>query len=218
MYIPPFILWLDFDGVLMHGWHINPLYRRDWAKNIKQDLGLERAQLQKEIFEHPDYQGVQLGTRDIVDFLDAALPRMGYQGTTQSFIDYWLLHDGQPENLNHELIAQVQNLRTRHHIPVYVVTIQNSLRRAYLHDVLQIDQWVDGAFYAADFDFMKDDPRLYKALRTKLDPTHQTPILFFDDRPPFVTAAQAAGAEAAIFNTLNDFITHPWIRELAVKG
>jgi putative hydrolase of the HAD superfamily len=211
----PFTLMLDFDGVVMFDYHHNPLYRRDWATTLEQDLGINRASLQKAVFQNPAYRPVQMGQVDILEFLSDVLPTLGYQGTAQSFIDYWISRTSKPENLDHAMLVHIQTLRQNHAIKVYLITVQNHFRRLALHRDLHIDRYVDGVFYASDLGFFKDDPRFYQAVtgRCGLDPA-KDPILMFDDRPEFVAAAKTAGWEAVVYNTLPDFATHPWVARL----
>lgn len=208
----PFTLVLDFDGVVFHGWHHNPVYRRDWTDTITEDIGFDRAHITA-IFGHPDFYQLAAGKRDLREFLTSVFKDIGYTGPVDDFIAYWREQDTQPEHLNDTLVSQAQALRKTHGIKCYLATQQEPYRRRVIAETFNLDVMFDGAFFTCDRGVLKFDPAFYHGIANDLGVDPNT-ILYFDDSPDYMAAARQAGWNGTVFNTIADFESHPLIAPL----
>lgn len=209
---PNFTLVLDFDGVVFHGWHHNPEYRRDWTATITEDIGFDRAHLAA-IFGHPDFYQLAAGKRDLREFLTTVFKSIGHTGPVDDFIAYWREKDTRPEHLNNTLVSYAQTLRKTHGIKCYLATQQEPYRRRAIAETFNLDALFDGAFFTCDRGVLKFDPAFYHGITTDLGVDPNT-ILYFDDSPECMASARTAGWTGTVYNTIKDFESHPLIAPL----
>jgi FMN phosphatase YigB (HAD superfamily) len=210
-----FTLVLDFDGVVFHGWHHNPQYRRDWTATITEDIGFNRADLAA-IFGHPDFYQLAAGKRDLREFLAVVFKDIGYAGSIDDFIAYWRRKDTRPEHLNGTLVDYAQKLRNDHGISCYLATQQEPYRRRAIAETFNLDALFDGAFFTCDRGVLKFDPAFYQGIANDLAVDPDT-LLYFDDSPEYMAAAKTAGWNGTVYNTITDFESHPLIAPLMDK-
>jgi putative hydrolase of the HAD superfamily len=65
-------------------------------------------------------------------------------------------------------------------------------------------------FYSARIGTRKPERGFFDFVDHRIG-SQSEPPLFFDDTPKVVEGARAAGWEAVLFNTIDDFLVHPWI-------
>ncbi|WP_052732060.1 HAD family hydrolase [Devosia geojensis] len=196
----------DVDGVLVHSrFHPDAKRRRLWDEHLLSDLGVDPARLQA--FFRTEFMPVITGQHSLVDALDTFLPTVGYTGSTLRFIEYWLERD---THVNYALIEEVTRLHRSADVRVFVATNQEHLRAAYLWRELRLGHVFDDMLYAARLGAAKPDPLFYERAARHLTACDGPPLLF-DDSREVVEAARAFGWDAALFNDLEDFTTHPWI-------
>jgi putative hydrolase of the HAD superfamily len=59
---------------------------------------------------------------------------------------------------------------------------------------------------------MKPDRAFFEAAAKRMGPQDEPPLMF-DDSEEVVAAARAFGWDAASYDGLEDFTTHPWVAE-----
>jgi len=196
----------DVDGVLVHSrFHPDVERRRFWDEHLLADLGVDRERFQG-LFKS-DFMEVVTGRRSLVDALDAFLPTIGYAGSTMRFVEYWLERD---THVNYALVDQITRLRRSADVRVFLATNQEHLRAAYLWRELRLGHVFDDMLYAARLGAAKPDPVFFEKADGYLTECNDQPLLF-DDSTKVVEAAREFGWDAALFNEIEDFTTHPWI-------
>ena len=83
----------DVDGVLINGYHAKPELRHCWDEHMERDLGVKRQDFYDHYISGVFVKEVLVGKANMLDTLSAVLPRIGYNGDAQDFIDYWLKND-----------------------------------------------------------------------------------------------------------------------------
>ena len=145
-------LFLDVDGVLIDGYHANPERRCPWYANLHADLGVDPDALEREFFE-PWIARIVTGEVDIKETLNHVLPRLGYDGSVEAFIQYWLENDSK---LNPEMWEAVQALSDRDDLTMYVATAQEHRRARYLWEEVGFRHHFDDLFFSADIGHAKE--------------------------------------------------------------
>lgn len=208
-------IFFDVDGVLVDGWHANSDLRKPWDVNIEKDLGVDRQALQRLLFVGEGTPAPMAdcvtGCRDLKDVLAEVLPRVGYAGALDDFIQYWLEKDS---NLNLAIFSLVEHLRQIDGIQLFVATGQEHLRARYLWNDLKFSALFDGLFYSADIGFGKKDPRFFEAINAHLGIMPDERPLFFDDQRAICEIAEACGWDATQVSSPDEIRNHPRLASL----
>ncbi len=216
-------IFLDVDGVLIDGWHVDPALRKPWNLNLKADFGVNPELFEERFFKPQNSQaeslmhGCTTGTLDLKEALSTVLPGLGYSGDINAFVAYWFEKDA---NINLRVLGIAEQLGTQRDCDLYLATGQEHYRAQYLWEELNFSRYFRKLFYSADLGFAKTDVRFFEAVNSqlKLDPTdpsnHSDRPLFFDDSCEVVDVATRAGWEAVVFNSIDDLLDHPQIKHL----
>lgn len=199
----------DVDGVLIHGMHTNPAHVRRWDANLQADLGVDPQRFVSEFIYDIFVKRVVTGQVSVIEALERRLPSLGYKGSPMAFLQYWLERDSE---LNQPLLQVIRRLKATGDVRLYIATNQEHMRAQWLWSHLRLCDLFEDIFYSARIGVRKPDPRFFNFVESRLGPQEEPP-LFFDDTPAVIAAAQSAGWEAVLFNTLPDCAGHPWIAQ-----
>ncbi|MEM7168815.1 MAG: HAD-IA family hydrolase [Pseudomonadota bacterium] len=210
-------IFFDVDGVLIRGWHVNPAYRRPWDLHLERDLGIKREALAKALFlpssdgADPPMADCALGRADLKEVLAALLPDLGYKGSVDRFLEYWFTKDS---DLNRDVMAVVGQLAAIEGVELYLATGQEHHRARYLWHDLDLKHHFTEVFFTAQLGLHKHDPAFFQEINKRLEMAEGEQPLFFDDAPPVVAAARAAGWDAHVFETVSDITSSPRLQEV----
>ena len=202
-------VFFDVDGVLIHGMHARPDLTRRWDANLLVDMGVDPKRFVDEFIFDIFVKKVVTGEMSVIDALERRLPSLGYKGSPVAFHHYWLINDSE---LNQPLLDGIRLLKSKSDIRLFIATNQEHLRASWLWSHLGLHELFDDMFYSARVGVRKPDPAFFDFAMSKIGPQSEPP-LFFDDTPKVIDGARAAGWEAVLFNTVDDFSNHPWIAE-----
>lgn len=202
-------VFFDVDGVLVHGYHARPELTRRWNENLMADLGVDSERFTQEFIFDIFIKKVVIGEMSLVEALDRRLPSLGFKGSPMVFVDYWLTHDSQ---MNQPLLDLVRKLKQRDDLRLYVATNQDHMRALWLWQSMGLKDLFEDIFYSARVGIRKPERGFFDFVDHKIGPQSEPP-LFFDDTPKVIDGARAAGWESVVFNTIDDFTSHPWIAE-----
>ncbi|HEY0032445.1 MAG TPA: HAD-IA family hydrolase [Devosia sp.] len=197
----------DVDGVLVHGYHARPDLTRRWNENLLADLGVNPERFTQEFIFDIFIKQVVVGKMSLVEALDRRLPSLGFKGSPMTFIDYWLTHDSE---LNHPLLDCIRILKKQDDLRLYIATNQDHTRALWLWQSMGLGSLFEDIFYSARIGTRKPERGFFDFVDKRIGRQSEPP-LFFDDTPKVVEGARAAGWEAVLFNTIDDFLVHPWI-------
>lgn len=210
-------VFFDVDGVLIEGWHVDEALRKPWDATLEADLGVDRRAFQNLFFGTFGDQSSSLmyecltGRCDLKDALGKVLPKLGYKGSGEAFIRYWLEKDS---NVNSEVLRLVQKIREINGVQLFIATGQEHYRADYLWNDLGFSRYFDGMFYSAKIGFPKKDRRFFEAINRALNIAPEEKPLFFDDQPEIVKLAGNAGWDATTFRSVKDIQDHPFLSHL----
>jgi len=139
-------VFLDVDGVLVHGYHARPELQQRWDETLLADLGVDPDRFRAEFIYDVFIKKVVIGEMSLIHALERRLPSMGYKGSPMVFAHYWMTHD---TKLNHPLLTLVKQLKQRQDLTLYVATNQEHMRADYLMQKVGLGEHVDGIIYSA---------------------------------------------------------------------
>lgn len=179
---------VDVDGVL-----ITHPDARGWSANLERDLAISVPALQQIFFDR-HWDDVVHGRAALRERLAPALAEISPSLTCDALIDYWFSNDA---HIDHRLLADLQLWRSKG-IEVYLATVQEHERAAYLWDRLGLCHKFDGMHYAAALGCAKPDSAFYQSVQAAVG-IPPAAIFFIDDKAINVAAARACGWTAALW-------------------
>jgi putative hydrolase of the HAD superfamily len=185
------IVLFDVDGVLLNG--------EMFSVQLERDHGITNAMMQaffKNVF--PD---AIVGTTDLKQAIDPYLAGWGWQGSVDEFLEYWFKAE---HVIDEPLIAYV-NVLSASGVGCYLATNQEKHRTKYLLEKMGFADIFDGQFVSSEMGVKKPDPAFFKQVLQFLQPHAPEEVLFWDDRPENVEAAQAAGLQAELYSNFEAF-------------
>jgi putative hydrolase of the HAD superfamily len=207
------ILLFDVDGVLIHGYHADPKYRKCWDEDLEKDFGISRADFTSRFIRGVFEKEVLIGKTDLYAALQTVLPSMGYKGAPQDLIDYWMKKDA---NLNTGLIPYIEQLSNIPNVSLYIATNQEHVWASYLMEELGLKRYFADIFHSARIGFCKPDRKFFEAVEALLNRQADYPVIFFDDHQEIVDGARDAGWEAHLFNVPEDIFKSDAVASLLI--
>lgn len=202
-------IFFDVDGVLIDNLHATRGWINRWDTTLEKDLGIASDHLQ-EIFKGL-FHDVLRGRRDLEDALTEWLTEKNYAVKADRLLEYWHQKDS---ILNEALWPTIESLAQNPAIDLYLATNQSHNRAAYLWDTLGFNRHFKNIYYSAKLGHVKEEPEYFRLIEEDLqfDPRTET-ILFFDDHPKNIEVSAARGWNAVHFNTAEDCVEHPSIKQ-----
>lgn len=179
---------VDVDGVLIT--HPNP---QGWSANLEIDLGISPPALQLRFFDR-DWPDVVHGRAALRDRLALALAEIAPATSPDALIDYWFSNDA---HLDQRLLEELQVLRAEG-FELYLATVQEHERAAFLWDRLRLRERFDGMHYSADLGYSKPDRAFFRAAEAASNLPPEA-IFFVDDRIENISAAKECGWTSALW-------------------
>lgn len=202
-------VFFDVDGVLMHGYHARPEPALQWYANLLADFGIAPERFKQEFIFDVFIKKVLIGKMPLVEALDRRLPSLGFKGSPMVFVDYWLTQENE---VDVQLLDLIRKLKQRDDLRLYLATNQDHMRALWLWQNIGLSELFEDMFYSARVGIRKPERGFFDFIEYRIGPQTEPP-LFFDDTPKVVEGARTAGWEAVLFNTIDDFTSHPWIAE-----
>jgi len=207
------ILLFDVDGVLIHGYHADPKYRKCWDEDLEKDFGISREKFTTHFIRGIFEKEVLVGKTDLYAALQNVLPTIGYEGEPQDLIDYWMKKDSK---LNTGLIAYIQQLSNLPDVSLFIATNQEHTRARYLMEELGFDQYCADIFHSARIGYCKPDRKYYESVDALLNRQTDQRVILFDDHQDVVDGANDAGWEAHLFNMADDIFKSDSVASLLI--
>lgn len=189
------ILVLDLDGVVVLG---HPDGGR-WDKDLERDLNIAPAAMQMQFF-NPHFHDVVTGRADMIEVLERIWPTLGHETTVREFVDYWFAKDSR---IDSDVLSQVDVWRANGG-KAFLATVQERHRARYVWESLGLSRHFQGIIYSADIGAVKPDTEFYARAQAMLPNCAPKDVLFFDDKPANVDAANAFGWKATLHRSAED--------------
>ncbi|MFO1013999.1 MAG: HAD-IA family hydrolase [Caulobacteraceae bacterium] len=179
------ILMVDVDGVVVH----RPDGRR-WDADLQADLGIDPDALQSRFFA-PHWWDISHGRADLIERLAPVLEEIAPRVTAEALMAYWFAKDA---HQNQPLLDDLAALRAAG-TPMWLATVQDHRRAAYLWDTLGFRDRFEGVLHSALIGHSKPDGAYFNAVAERLAALPGD-LLLIDDSARNIEAAIAAGWQA----------------------
>jgi putative hydrolase of the HAD superfamily len=177
------VVW-DFDGVINRNYDESGFL---WSRALERDLGVSASAVQG-VFFGEAWSRVLSGKLDIRDLLAGCLPSMGYAGTPQSFLDYWMERDFY---IDHEVLAVMKRLRAMGKVQA-IGTNNEPVRTDLLWTKYEMNRICDRLFSSSSLGVAKPDWEFYAVVRNAFGISPHR-LLLIDDTPKNIEGARDAG-------------------------
>ncbi len=171
---------LDVDGVLLSN-------AVPWTRNLKSDLGISPADLQRTFFKK-HWHKIVVGNGDIMPLLGLALEQMGSVVSAERLLDYWFKNDATVVSGVLEDVAFLKDKGWR----AFLATNQEHVRAHYLMEGLGLAVHFDGIAYSAGLGARKPHSEFF-ARATAMTGADASEHVFVDDTDANVRAARKSG-------------------------
>lgn len=205
------IILFDVDGVLIDGYHYRPEFRKCWHKNLKEDFGIDPEYFSSTFFLDPFSSKVLTGDMDLKDALSEWLPSVGYNGSVDKFIEYWLEKDS---TLNPDLMEKIKILNNSSSVRLFIATNQAHIRAQYLMETLGLAEYFEDIFYSAKMKAMKPSREYFDYISKSLSLSENEKPIIFDDTPKVIEFANSFGWEGYEFIDANSLRKSPLVNEI----
>jgi putative hydrolase of the HAD superfamily len=187
----------DVDGVLVNGHKDKGGW---WHADMDKDLGLDPELFQRAFFTE-QWADIVCGRQRIEEPLAKTLAGIAPHLSVDDMLDYWFHQDSK---LEHNLLAELETLRSRSNLGLNLATNQEHRRADYLWHGLELEHHFDAIHYSADIGHAKPDAGFFATVenRTGFEGAH---LLFFDDQERNVLAARERGWLAHIWTGMETF-------------
>ena len=204
------IVLFDVDGVLINGYNFRPELRQPWDIDIEKDFGINQHKFKNEFIFGIFTEKVLIGEISLEDALSYSLPHLGYNGSPEKFIKYWLENDS---HINWDLIEKIKILKNSQAATLYIATNQEHRRASHLMNELNFSEYFQDIFYSAKMGVTKPDFRYFDHICQALGLSEENPPIFFDDTPEVVEAARKYGWEAYEFINYQNLYECPFMKK-----
>ncbi len=187
------VVW-DFDGVL------NANYDADgyiWNRMMEDELKIDGAAFRHGLFKR-EFRAIMTGHVDLRDALAEILPAAGYEHGPDAFMEYWFTRDYHHNDGMDELLADVRAAGV-----ACVIGTNNEPRRAsYIANEWGYAAKVDRIYTSGLMGVAKPDHAFFEHIMQDQGVTDRARVLFVDDHPENIEAADAFGWRTYQFGDL----------------
>ena len=182
------VLVLDLDGVVVSG-------PSPWHAALKQDLGLDYADIQRGFFAK-SWAEVVRGRQDLYVALHEYFGETGQTDKIEPFVSYWFEKDAV---VDRELLADVAAWRRRTGGRVFAASNQEHHRVAWLKENAGLGAHFDEIVYSAALGVCKPDRVFFTNAQARMGVQNSRSILFVDDSPANVDGARTLGWRSVLY-------------------
>ncbi len=136
---------------------------------------------------------------DIKESLKNYLPKWGWQGTVEEFLQYWFEEESPRDE---EVLSYVGALR-ENGIKCYIATDREKYWSQYLMETVGLKNNFDGFMFSYEIGHEKDTPEYFIEVLKRLD-LNSEEVMYFDDDQKNVDVANGIGIDAHFFTNLDN--------------
>lgn len=186
---------LDYDGVFTQ--------KINFAREVSKRYGLHEAGISNFFNRH--LQPCLRGKGDLIELLAGYVEEIGWESDAQSLFEALYLDT---LTYNTGLINFIEG-EIKGPAAVYLATNQDHHRLQLIRKDEMIQRLCDQVFGSSELGWAKPDPayfeEIFHQLRKQNETLKKLQVLFVDDLPENIDAAESFGFDAHLFNELPDF-------------
>ena len=141
------------------------------------------------------------GRADLKEAIVPYLEEWGWDKGVDELLKFWFTRD---HKIDTDLVAYVKDLRARGIVCV-LGTNNEKYRVAYMLDKMGFSKIFDKAYSSAHIGHKKPNVEFYQKIFSDLENTKKEEVLFWDDKPENIKAAQDFGILGEVYTTFEDF-------------
>jgi putative hydrolase of the HAD superfamily len=177
------VVW-DFDGVINRNYDEHGFL---WYRNLEQDHQISISDLQGELFGD-NWKRILCGEIPIHGVLTRCLTRLGYNGSIQSFLEYWMERDF---SIDPQILDLMQRIASTGKVQV-IATNNEPAKSNLIWDGHGLKNFCSHMFSSGELGILKPDEEFFIAIEQGLGSLPHR-ILLIDDTPNNVDAAKQRG-------------------------
>ena len=181
----------DADGVLINGGMFSEYLARE------HNLDIEKLTT----FFTGSFRKALTGKADLKKILNPHLKTWGWKESVDEFMKYWFITG---HEVDQNLITYIEDLRKKG-IKCYLATNQEKYRIAYMLDHMGFSKIFDKVYASAHLGYRKPDMEFFAKVVEDLPEFEKNEILFWDDTPENIKAANKFGIYAELYTDFSDF-------------
>lgn len=181
----------DADGVLINGEMFSVQLARKYGITTDKTLP----------FFNGIFKDCIIGKADLKEVLPPYLKEWGWGKTVEDFLDYWFKSE---HNIDLELVNFIKELR-KQGIKCYLATNQEKHRVNYMLGKMGFSEVFDKIYASAHLGHKKPSFEFYTKVMDDLNGIKKEEVLFWDDSPENVEAANEFGINAELYSNFQDF-------------
>ena len=180
----------DIDGIII---------RRDryFSDKFAESKGIPIEKVTE--FFKGEFKNASFGRADLKDIIVPWLPKWGWDGTVDEFLDKWF----KDESTTDPSVLSILDRLRKSHLELYIATRQELHRKNYLWENVGLKNYFDGVFCTCDIGVDKDTLEFFEYClkELSLDPEE---VMFFDDSEGNVRCARKLGINAYYYEQVED--------------
>ncbi len=181
----------DADGVIIN----RSIY---FAQKLEQEYNVPPEIIQE--FFSSAWLDIVIGKTDLKEQILPYLDRWNWDGTVDELLKYWFDAENQ---LDDRLLNAIQILKN-HNIACHLATNQEKYRLAYIKNEMGLIHHLDKFYCSCDLGVKKPQTEYFSHIIADLQFSPDQ-LMFWDDTPKNVAAAQQLGIHAVHYQTYSDF-------------
>lgn len=142
-----------------------------------------------------------IGSADLREALVPYLGAWDWRESVDALLNFWFQSE---RTVDEALLADISAIR-QSGVPCWLATNQEEHRTGYIWSEVGLSGSFDGIFSSARVGCVKDDPAFFAAVLNELAGADPEEIAFWDDFPPNVEVARAAGLRTELYTSLTEF-------------
>jgi len=182
----------DADGVVIKN------RGRFFSEKYAEEYGVPLDQVAA--FFKQEYGKCARGQADLKEVLPQYLNRWGWEGTINTFLNYWFESE---RDLEARILACVDDLRSRG-IRCSIVSDQEKYRAEYLMTETDLGKHFDRAFFSMDLGFKKSEVEFFSKVLGQLK-TESELVMYWDDDSKNIDVAKQIGIDGRTYVNWEDF-------------
>jgi len=147
-----------------------------------------------------EFQPCLIGKADLKEVIKDYLPKWGWKGNVEEFLNYWF----NAENHIDQRVVEVINKLKKSGIKCFLATNQEKYRTQYLRKEMGFENIFDQVFSSAEVGNKKSQPEFFDFILKKTG-LNKDEIQFWDDTDKNVASAKEYGFDARLYRNFEEF-------------
>lgn len=150
------------------------------------------------------FQDCLIGKANLKEEIQPFLPEWGWEAGVDKLLNFWFTAE---DKINRSVVETIKQLK-KNGVFCYLATNQEKYRTEYMRNTMGFGRLFDKIFSSADIGIKKPNidfyQKVYEHIASEMD-IQANEIMFWDDDPENVAAAEKFGFEAYYYQNFDEF-------------